>query len=63
MLTHTVYRANHRHADLQVARLVATLTATMVTNSGRSAWVVGVAALTVYVIFALTLCLLPPRVQ
>ena len=43
--------------------LVATLTATLITNSGRSAWFVGVLALMVYLIFAMTLYLLPPRVQ
>jgi Ca2+:H+ antiporter len=42
--------------------LVATLTATMVTNSGRSAWFVGVLLLMVYLIFAMTLYLLPPLV-
>ena len=41
--------------------LVATLTATLVTNSGRSAWFVGVLLLMVYTIFALTLYLLPPQ--
>ena len=41
--------------------LIATLTATMVTNSGRSAWFVGVLLLMVYLIFAMTLYLLPPR--
>jgi Ca2+:H+ antiporter len=40
--------------------LVSTITATLVTNSGRSAWFVGVLVLMVYVIFALTLYLLPP---
>jgi Ca2+:H+ antiporter len=43
--------------------LVATLTASLVTNSGRSAWFVGVLLLMVYLIFAMTLYLLPPRVQ
>jgi Ca2+:H+ antiporter len=43
--------------------LVATLTATLVTNTGRSAWFVGVLVLMVYVIFAMTLYLLPPRAQ
>ncbi|QDV75629.1 calcium/proton exchanger [Botrimarina mediterranea] len=42
--------------------LIATLTATLVTNSGRSAWFVGVLVLMVYLIFAMTLYLLPPRV-
>jgi Ca2+:H+ antiporter len=41
--------------------LIATLTATLVTNSGRSAWFVGVLLLMVYLIFAMTLYLLPPR--
>jgi Ca2+:H+ antiporter len=40
--------------------LIATLTASMLTNGGRSAWFVGVLALTVYLIFAMTLYLLPP---
>ena len=42
------------------AVLIATLTATMVTNSGRSAWFVGALLLMVYAIFAMTLYLLPP---
>ncbi|MCU0772677.1 MAG: calcium/proton exchanger [Verrucomicrobia bacterium] len=44
-----------------VMMLIATLTASLVTNSGRSAWFVGVLVLMVYLIFALTLYLLPPR--
>lgn len=39
---------------------VATMTASLVTMSGRSAWFTGVLTLTVYLIFALTLFLLPP---
>jgi Ca2+:H+ antiporter len=42
---------------------IATLTASLVTNSGRSAWFVGVLVLMVYLIFAMTLYMLPPRVQ
>jgi Ca2+:H+ antiporter len=42
--------------------LFATLTASLVTNNGRSAWFVGVLVLMVYVIFAMTLYLLPPAV-
>jgi len=38
-----------------VMMLIATLTASLVTNSGRSAWFVGVLVLMVYLIFALTL--------
>ena len=41
--------------------LLATLTATLVTNGGRSTWFVGVLALMVYAIFAMTLYLLPPQ--
>lgn len=41
--------------------LIATMTASMVTNSGKSAWFVGVLVLMVYMIFAMTLYLLPPR--
>lgn len=44
-----------------VMMMIATLTATLVTNSGRSTWFVGVLVLMVYAIFALTLYLLPPR--
>jgi Ca2+:H+ antiporter len=40
---------------------LATMTAFLVTSSGRSAWFVGVLVLMVYIIFALTLYLLPPR--
>ncbi len=43
-----------------VMMLIAALTASLVTNSGRSAWFVGVLVLTVYLIFAMTLYLLPP---
>jgi Ca2+:H+ antiporter len=42
---------------------VATLIASLVTNNGRSAWFVGVLLLMVYLIFATTLYLLPPRAQ
>ncbi len=43
--------------------LLATITAMFVTNSGRSAWFVGVLALMVYTIFAMTLYILPPTVR
>jgi Ca2+:H+ antiporter len=43
--------------------LIATLTACLVTNSGRSSWFVGVLVMMVYLIFAITLYLLPPRAQ
>jgi Ca2+:H+ antiporter len=43
--------------------LIATITASLVTNSGRSAWFVGVLVLMVYLTFAMTLYLLPPRAQ
>src|SRR6185436_14441464 len=46
-----------------VMMLIATMTASLVTNSGRSAWFVGVLVLMVYLIFAMTLYLLPPRLQ
>lgn len=41
--------------------LFATMTASLVTNSGKSAWFVGVLLLMVYLIFAMTLYMLPPR--
>jgi Ca2+:H+ antiporter len=40
--------------------LIATLTAALVTTSGRSAWFIGVLVLVVYATLALTLYLLPP---
>jgi Ca2+:H+ antiporter len=43
-----------------VMMLVAALTASLVTNSGRSAWFIGVLVVMVYLIFAMTLYLLPP---
>jgi Ca2+:H+ antiporter len=42
--------------------LIAAMTASLVTNTGRSAWFVGALVLTVYLIFAMTLYLLPPRI-
>jgi Ca2+:H+ antiporter len=42
--------------------LIATIAVSLVTNSGRSAWFVGVLLMMVYLIFAVTLYLLPPRV-
>jgi Ca2+:H+ antiporter len=41
--------------------LIATLTAALITSSGRTAWFIGVLVLMVYAIFAMTLYLLPPR--
>lgn len=43
--------------------LLATLTAAMVCNTGRSAWFIGVLVLGVYVTFAMTLYLLPPAAR
>jgi len=45
-----------------VMMFIATVTAALVTNSGRSAWFVGVLLMMVYAIFAMTLYMLPPRV-
>ena len=42
--------------------LIAAMTASLVTNTGRSAWFIGVLVVTVYGIIAMTLYLLPPRV-
>lgn len=44
-----------------VMMFFATMTASLVTNSGRSAWFVGVLVLMVYAIFAMTLYMLPPQ--
>src|SRR5437899_12645507 len=46
-----------------VMMLIATLTASLVTNSGRSAWFVGILVLLVYLAFAMTLYLLTPGPQ
>ena len=43
--------------------LIATVAAMFVTNGGRSAWFVGVLLLMLYLIFAMTLYLMPPSVQ
>ena len=40
---------------------IATMAAALVTSSGRSTWFVGVFVLMVYLVFAMTLYLLPPR--
>ncbi len=42
---------------------IATPTASLVTNRGRSTWLVGMLVLMIYFIFAMTLYLLPPHVQ
>jgi Ca2+:H+ antiporter len=46
-----------------VMMLIATLTASLVTTAGKSAWFVGVLVLMVYLIFAMTLYLLPSSAQ
>ena len=46
-----------------VMMFIATLTTSLVASNGRSAWFVGFLVLMVYMIFAMTLYLLPPRVQ
>lgn len=44
-----------------VMMLIATMAAALVTSSGRSTWFIGVFMLMVYLVFAMTLYLLPPR--
>jgi Ca2+:H+ antiporter len=69
MLVLFSYIIGPRPMDLQfwpgavVMIFIATLTASLVTNGGRSTWFVGVFLLMVYLVFAITLYLLPPRVQ
>jgi Ca2+:H+ antiporter len=61
------YVAGPAPMDLQfwpsavVMMLIATLTASLVSSSGRAAWFSGVLVLAVYLVFAITLYLLPPR--
>lgn len=43
-----------------VMMLIAALTASLVTNAGRSTWFLGTLVLMIYLIFAMTLYLLPP---
>ena len=45
-----------------VMMIIATITASLVTNAGRSAWFIGALVVIVYAIFAMTLYLLPPKV-
>jgi hypothetical protein len=57
-------RKVHNLAELiDIRILIATLTTSLMTNSGRSAWFAGVLMLMVYVIFAMTLYLMPPQSQ
>jgi Ca2+:H+ antiporter len=46
-----------------VMMLIAAVTAAIMTSGGRSAWFLGVLVLLVYLAFAMTLYLLPPRLQ
>jgi Ca2+:H+ antiporter len=43
--------------------MIATVTATFITNGGRSAWFVGVLLIFIYAIFAMTLYIVPPLSQ
>jgi len=43
--------------------IIATMTASLVTNTGRSAWFVGALIVNVYLIFCITLYVLPPAVR
>jgi len=46
-----------------VMMLIATMAASLMTNTGRSTWFVGMLLVMVYLVFAMTLYLLPPRGQ
>jgi Ca2+:H+ antiporter len=41
--------------------LLSTMTASLMTSTGRSTWFIGVSVIAVYLIFAMTLYLMPPR--
>ena len=43
--------------------MIATVTATFITNSGRTAWFVGALLIFIYAIFAMTLYIVPPLSQ
>jgi Ca2+:H+ antiporter len=40
--------------------MIATVTASFITSSGRSAWFVGALLILIYAVFALTLYVVPP---
>jgi Ca2+:H+ antiporter len=40
--------------------MIAAVTATFITNSGRSAWFIGALLLFIYAVFAMTLYMVPP---
>jgi Ca2+:H+ antiporter len=67
VLVLTSYLIGPAPMDLQFWRgavammLIASVTATFVTSTGRSAWFIGALTMTVYVFFAITLYLLPPQ--
>jgi Ca2+:H+ antiporter len=69
MLVFVSYFIGPTPMDLQfwpgavVMILISALTASLVTAGGKSAWFVGVLLLMVYLIFATTLYMLPPRLQ
>jgi Ca2+:H+ antiporter len=43
--------------------MIATVTASFITSSGRSAWFVGALLIFIYAVFALTLYVVPPAGQ
>lgn len=61
LLSHATESVAAKTGDTVGGLLNATLTASFVSNSGRSAWFTGVLVLAVYLTFAITLYLLPPR--
>jgi Ca2+/H+ antiporter len=58
-----VFAAGALRPESHTLLFVLSVLAALVTNSGRSAWFGGALVLMVYLIFALTLYLLPPRSQ
>jgi len=40
--------------------MIAAMVSSFITNSGRSAWFIGALLMCIYVIFAMTLCVIPP---
>jgi Ca2+:H+ antiporter len=40
--------------------MIAAVTATFITNGGRSAWFIGILLLFIYAIFGMTLYIIPP---
>ena len=60
-MTHHIIRLGIGAVAVTVLSIQGATSSALVTSSGRSTWFVGVFVLMVYLVFAMTLFLLPPR--